>query len=331
MFFNRFRRRRRTAPSSQPGPMPRSSKKPIFPGLSDERGMELRKELRRNFAEQGAAIHFDGMAGVVQHPSRGRIRVGFENLVRMLADNQHPHAVAAHAESFARAVMEEDGTETLSAPDIYAGLRLKLSPTWGLNAEEQAIVDAATMEGFTEDIAVSLVLDTENAIQTVALDKIEGFDDLPSLRRAAATNLRGELLAADVEAVRHPGSPQSPGAHFWSFESDSFYLGSAPLFLEEMLARWAPELDQSNGILFAVPNRHLMLAREVSTGQDLLQGLQQIALLAARFGLERSHPISPSLHLSYAEGLETVSHIDPGAQELKIMPNAHLTHQLNLG
>lgn len=329
MFFDRFRRRSRK--KAAPGASRRRGpQREVFPGLDDERGLELRKQLRHHFAEHGAAIHFDGMHGMVNHPSRGRIRVGFENLVRMITGNEHPNAVASHAEAFVQAIMADEGTETLRAPDIYAGLRLKLTPTWGLDEEERRIIDAATIDPFTDDVAVALVLDTESAIQTVALDRIQEFDDVTSLRRAATANLRSELSAADIEIVYHEANAQAPGGHFWSFESDSFYLGSAPLLLEEVLGEWVPQLDQSNGVIFAMPNRHLMLAREVSTGSDLLQGLQRLAMIAARFGLERSHPISPAVHLSYAGGLATISEIDRSAKELKIIPDAHLVHQLGM-
>lgn len=329
--FNRFRRRgRKSAAPGTGASISRSSQQPVFPGLDDTRGLELRKQLRHHFAEHGAAIHFAGRYGEVTHPSQGRIRVGFDNLIRLLDGNEDPNAISSYSESFVKMVMTEEGTESLRGPEIYAGLRLKLTPVRGLAAEEREIIDAATIGPFTEGVAVALVLDTENAIQTVALDKAREFDDVGSLRRAATANLRSELRAADIEIVYHEGSQQVPGGHFWSFESDSFYLGSAPLLLEEVLAEWVPEMDQSNGILFAMPSRHLMLAREVTTGNDLLQGLQRVAMIAARFGLERSHPISPSVHLSYAGGLTTISEIDQSAKELKIIPDPHLVHQLGL-
>lgn len=325
MFFKRFRSR---APKSM---TPAPPEKPPVPGLSREQGLELRKELRQHFAGHGAAIHFEGASGVITHPTRGRIRVNFENLVRALAGNENPYSVSRHAEAFVQAIMTEDGTDTMRDPEIYAGLRLKLTATAGLSDAEREIVDSATVSQFARDIAVTLVLDTEHTIQTVALDRAEDFDDIPSLQRAAGTNLRSELQHAEVEVTHYPGTGNAPGAHFWSFESDSFYLGSAAIYLEEFLRQRAPGLDQSNGVIFAVPNRHLLLAREVSTGTDLLEGLQRLAMLAARFALDRAHPISPSLYLSYAGGLDTISTIDQQARELKIMPNAHLTYQLGLG
>lgn len=328
--FNRFRRRARKNATLGKGTPISGRSQPVFPGLDDTRGLELRRQLRHHFAEYGAAIHFFGKHGEVTHPTQGRIRVGFDNLVRLLHGNEDPTAISAYSESFVKMVMSDEGTDSLRDPEIYAGLRLKLTPTRGLDGDEREIIDAATIDPFTDDVAVALVLDTENTIQTVSLDKARDFDDVPSLRRAATANLRSELREADIQIVFHEGSPQVPGGHFWSFESDSFYLGSAPLLLEEVLAEWVPEMDQSNGILFAMPNRHLMLAREVSTGDDLLQGLQRVAMVAARFGLERSHPISPSVHLSYAGGLTTISQIDQSAKELKIIPDPHLVHQLGL-
>lgn len=328
MFFRRLRRR-----SRKPTPLTRAGRKrevEIFPGLDNERGLELRRQLRHQFAEYGAAIHFDGRQGEITHPGRGRVRVGFDHLVRLLAGNEDPNAIASHAEAFVRMIMSDEGTENMRVPEIYAGLRLKLTSTWGLSEDERGIIDGATIDPFAENVAVALVLDTENAIQTVALSKAEKFDDVPSLRRAATANLRSELQTADIQIVYHEGSAQMPGGHFWSFESDSFYLGSAPLLLEEVLAEWVPEMDQSNGILFAMPNRHLMLAREVTTGNDLLQGLQSVAMVAARFAMERSHPISSSVYLSYAGGRSTISEVDHSVKELKIIPDAHLVHQLGL-
>lgn len=295
-----------------------------FPGLTRGRAGELRAELRRSLAEKGATARFEGSHAIIDHPRRGRVTVNLENLIGDVAASQHPKAPRTMARAFVTTILEDEHAEDLDTAELYAGLRLRLAPTRNLVPEESDVVAAATLHGFTDDTAVTLVLDTERSIQTMPLDRLRKVDDLETLVRAARNNLRAELLGAAVHVQGHPGSEEHPGARFRSFESGSYYVASAPILLEEVLHAWAPDLDQSRGVLFAVPTRHLLLAREVSTGEDLLEGLGRLAPVAAQLAVDGSHAVSPLLHLWHDGEVSTLSSFDPEAAELKITPTPYL-------
>jgi hypothetical protein len=296
----------------------------IFPGLTRGRAGELRTELRRGLAEKGATVRFDGRHAIIDHPRRGRITVTMENLIGDVAASQHPKAPRTMARAFVSAVLDGEHAEDLGTADLYAGLRLRLAPVAGLVADEAEIISSATLHGFTDDTVVTLVLDTEQSIQTMPLERLRDVDDLDTLVRAARNNLREELLGTLPDTLTHPGSEIRPGAHFRSFESGSYYVASAPILLEEVMRAWAPDLDQSRGILFAVPTRHILLAREITTGEDLLEGLGRLAPVAAQIASDSSHSVSPLLHMWHEGEVTTLSSFDPEAGQLQITPTPYL-------
>ncbi|AGF72009.1 hypothetical protein [Corynebacterium halotolerans] len=312
MFFRRRARKRLGEPD------------PSFPGMTRGRADELRTALRKAVADSGATARFDGMHGIIEHPRRGRVTLNLENLVDDVARSQHPRAAATMARSFVAAMLDDRGADILDTAELYAGLRLRVAPTTGLVPEESEIVTAASLHAFTADTAVTLVLDTEHSIRTMPLERLRPVDDLDTLVRAARTNLREELLGAPVVAQRHPGSEEHPGARFWSFESGSYYIASAPILIEDVLTSWAPGLDRSLGVLFAMPTRHVLLAREVTLGDDLLEGLGRMAPVAAQLAISRPHTVSPLLHLFHDGEVSTLSTFDQEARQLQISPTPYL-------
>lgn len=295
-----------------------------FPGLTRGQAAEVRATLRRTLAEKGATVRYDGRHAIIEHPRQGRVTVNLENLISDVAASQHPQASRSMARAFVGSILEAEATDTLTTADLYAGLRLRVAPTTHLVPEEQEIISAATVRGFTEDTVVTLVLDTERAIQTMPLDRLRAHDDVDTLVRAARTNLRTELLGTPHHAQVHPGSEDHPGAHFRSFESGSYYMATAPVLFPELLDSWAPDLDHSRGVLFAVPTRHIVLVREISTGDDLLEGLGRMAPVAAQVAVDGSHAVSPLLHMWHEGEVTTLTSFDQEAGELKITPTPYL-------
>ncbi len=295
-----------------------------FPGLTKGQAGELRSALRRALAEKGATVRYDGRHAVIEHSRHGRVTVNLEKLISDVAASQHPKAARSMARAFISSVLDSEDTETLGTADLYAGLRLRVAPTTHLVPEEQEVISAATLYGFTQDTAVTLVFDTELSIQTMPLERLSPHDDLDTLARAARNNLRTELLNLNVHAQLHPGSEDRPGARFRSFESGSYYTASAAILLAEILPVWAPDLDLSRGVLFAMPTRHILLVREVTTGEDLLEGLGRLAPVAAQVAVDGSHTISPLLHLWHNGEITTLTSFDQEARELKITPTPYL-------
>ncbi|WP_455006519.1 hypothetical protein [Corynebacterium propinquum] len=304
---------------------------PSFPSLSRKDADQLRSSLRRQLAAEGASIRFDGMAATIEHPRRGRMSVRLDDLVRQVASSQHPKAIPNLAASFMTGLDDDTYMEQLDTASLYSRLRLRLVSPRDLSAEEQKVIDAATLFDFTNDTSATIALDTASSIQTIALEKLAEIDDVDALERAARTNLREELRNSDIDVQFHNGPVESPGASAWTFESSSHYLGSAPLLLEEFIDMWAPEIDTTNGLLFSMPTRHLLLVRSVTEGTDLLEGISRMAPVAAQIADSAESTVSPLVHV-YDDGeITTISNWTPGSQQIEIAPNTHIMNQLIKG
>ncbi|RNE48687.1 hypothetical protein C5L39_08420 [Corynebacterium alimapuense] len=319
MFFHRRSRRFSAQPDEH------------YPGLSHRQAHQLRAELREKLAESGASIRFDGNRGIIDHPSHERITLNLQGLIDEIASSQHPRAVKLLTRSFIETMVEDQRVAGLDTAELYAGLRLRVAPLGGLVTEEADILNSATVRGFTSDTAVTMVLDTAHSIRTLPLERLRKIDDLETLVRAARNNLRAELNKANVRSHVHPGSEDHPGARFYSFESDNYYLSSAPIVLEEVLDSWAPELDRSLGVLVAMPSRHILLLREITEGEDLLEALGRMAPVAAHIADDSPHPVSPLLHMFHEGEMTTLSTFDKQARELKIIPTPYLLQLITRG
>lgn len=304
---------------------------PSFPSLNRKDADQLRSSLRRQLAAEGASIRFNGTAATIEHPRRGRMSVRLDDLVNQVASSQHPKAIPNLVASFVSGLDNDTYVDQLDTAAFYSRLRLRLVSTRDLSAEEQQVVDAATLFGFTNDTSATIALDTASSIQTIALEKLAEIDDIDVLERAARTNLREELRTSDIDVQFHNGPDESPGASAWTFESSSHYLGSAPLLLEEFVGMWAPEIDTTNGLLFSMPTRHLLLVRAVTEGTDLLEGISRMAPVAAQIADSAETTVSPLVHV-YDDGeITTISNWTPGSHQIEIAPNAHIMNQLIKG
>ncbi|ANE03625.1 hypothetical protein [Corynebacterium crudilactis] len=276
-----------------------------LPQLNRSRANMLRQELEYRFALQDAHINIDGHSAMVQRADGGAAHVSLRTLAMNAAGLENFDQLPELVENFVHGTLADATLKDLSTADLYKALRLRLLPTPSENDElaeygltiESKIRDDSILRTFTSDMSIALVLDTEHAIRIQPLKELERFDDLGALERAADRNTWQELYDASVDVTFVDAESDSEGSSFWTFESNSYYLGSAPLFLGDLLAKWAPDLDQSDGVIFAVPDRDLLIARPISTGENLMNGITAMVRTAMRFGLGNPTSISPRLHM----------------------------------
>ena len=84
--------------------------------------------------------------------------------------------------------------------------------------------------------------------------------------------------------------------------------------------------------MFAVPHRHLLLAREVTQGTNLFEGVNFMSKIAYQQWESQAGPISPSLHLMYAGELTAISEFatdEEGKVIMGIRPTDYLMDMLN--
>ncbi|MDR7328935.1 hypothetical protein [Corynebacterium guangdongense] len=291
----------------------------------------LRGQLASQLRTRGALVHYEGPTAVITEARRGVMRVRLADLAREVAASQHPRAAEFAARQVVDMVFTDPAAGTMDAAALYRGLRLRVTPTPADPDSAARPEDAAVLTPFTLDTSVSLVLDTEHTVQTMPLSRLRELDDMDTLIRAARGNLRTELRRADVTVARPHTRPEHEGAWLWTFESGSVYTASAALIMEDVLPVWAPELDTSEGVLFAMPTRHSLLARPVTSGTDLLEGLGAIAGAALEIAHQSSEQVSPLLHVSYLGEVTTISGWDPDTRELTIRPTPHLLLRIQNG
>ncbi|NLZ58179.1 MAG: hypothetical protein GX898_07770 [Corynebacterium sp.] len=294
-----------------------------FPHLDRSRADMLRRELAYRFSLEGAHIDIDGTFAMVMRPDGGAAHVSLKTLAMNVAGLDSLSQLPELVKNFVHGTLADATLNNLSTAELYRSLRLRLLPTpeeEGALEEgiEHQIRDNSVLRGFTSDTSIALVLDTEHAIRIQPLEELEAFDSLDALERAADRNTWQELLDAKVDVTYVNNDEGGEGSDFWAFESSSYYLGSSPLYLTDLLNRWAPEMDQSRGVIFAVPDRDLMIARPVTTGESLMNGITSMVRIAMRFGLSNPTSISPRLHLLHENQINTFTDyrlIEPTGEE----------------
>ncbi|WP_291479098.1 hypothetical protein [Corynebacterium sp.] len=271
-------------------------------------------------------------------------------LLELIRRHLRRHTTTAPASS------SRPGPAELSDADFLRHLRIRLTTDATLAAMSGSFDDAS--RALAGDLHVSLVLDTPDSVvvlddSALAAHGTATAGELADLYRVGYRNTWQELSESDVRStpVREfdPGTGQGhgmgsgrgtgrgavhaadPAARYWTMESDSFFHTSALEFLDELLPYWVPGLDTGDGVIVAVPHRHLMLVREVSTGQDLLEGVKAMSAAALDRHGSRPGPLSPRLFLRHDGATTAFTEVTTnaeGRQVVTIRPDAYLASRL---
>ncbi|MGP9724393.1 hypothetical protein ACT3SZ_10300 [Corynebacterium sp. AOP40-9SA-29] len=332
----------------------------MFPHLPRHRADLLREETMRRLHAEGYDTSWrpDGYIAATpatepgSNPEKGpekdpekepdtppaRRLIGLDNLSLQIAaaPKATPAQVVEMIHHFLGTVLTDIDVDGLGEAEFLRQLRVRLVSRSALDAASGSVDDSS--REFSGDLLVSLVLDTPDAVVTLNDDSLAAHgtatrEQLSDLYQVGYRNTWQELLDADVEVneVRAEDREESPAAHFHVVESDSYFLASAPLFLDELLPRWLPELDASAGVMVTVPHRHLMLVREVTTGQDLLDGINTMTSVALGQMAANPGPLTARLHLAHDGEFRVFTNVttsEDGEQVLQVEPNDYLMSRL---
>lgn len=258
---------------------------------------------------------------------RDPVFVGFDNLALNIADLTSEDEIRETVHNFIATVVTP--SERLTDEEFYKQLKLRLLPA---QLREQAPAPVTSvLEEFCPGLDCYLVVDGENAVRGVSADEAASHDSVGALWNIGRQNLRHELdnLPVDIEPVQFEDSAAAPT---WIATSPSFFLTTAPVFGDEYLRKWFPNMDQSNGVLLGLPHRHLMLGREVTTGLDLLHAIQALTQLTITQYESQPGPVSLHLYLYYGGELTPISFLntnEEGQTNIAIAPTDHLVELLN--
>lgn len=315
----------------------------MFPHLSRHLADTLRDEAVRELHRLGYRTSWrpDGYIAATRDDTTEL--VGLDNISLQIAqeDAEPDRAeIAGRVHGLLDALTHRIDPDTLSEAEFLRQLKVRLVARDMLNAvnNDNGQQFTLTTRPWTEELVTSLVIDTPTTVMTVSDTTLRtrGLDnaaDLEDLWHAGYRNLWQELVDAEVDVNEIHGD--DPGANFYVVESGSFFLASSALFLDDLLPRWAPGLDTSDGLMLALPHRHLMLVRAVTEGTDLLTGINTVTSVAVAQFSENPGPVSPRLHL-LREGAEVLPFTDiteneEGQRVIQVYPDDYLMDRINEG
>ncbi|MBC6794662.1 hypothetical protein [Corynebacterium sp. LK28] len=268
-------------------------------------------------------------------------KLGLENITKQCANaedfgREMPQLVEGFVTNLIRSA--EADLSLLSLPDaqFYPHLRARLMAIDLLPMDARA--DAyefnpnSPMRPFSDDLCIHLVLDTPESVMTLSSHSLEGRGPIEDLFRIGYRNLWQELVDAELVAQPIRASESNPGERFWAIESSSFYTGSIPLLMDEILERYLPQINPSEGLIFSTPNRHTTLIREMSEGIELLGSIKMMAAVTAQEFSRQAGALSPRVMFSHMGEVITFTDIkqtETGKAEIEIQPPAYLLEKLN--
>ncbi|CAI36334.1 Uncharacterised protein [Corynebacterium jeikeium] len=230
--------------------------------------------------------------------------------------------------------------ELLSLPDaeFYSHLRARLMSIDLL--PEQSRADArefnpdSPIRPYSDDLCITLVLDTPNSVVSLSPGSLDDRGPIEDLFRIGYRNLWQELIDSDLDVQPVRASEDRPEERFWAIESSSYYAGSVPLLMNEILERLLPQIDPSEGLIFSTPHRHITLVREMGEGTDMLGSIKMMAAVTAQEFSRQAGAMSPRLMFSHMAEITTFTDIKSkggGRAEIDIQPPAYLMERINQG
>lgn len=329
MFFGK---KKTEATPAAPATPPAPAMDEAYPHLSAERANAMRRQVSEAIRHEGGEPDF-------LNPQQVEVRVdgeltgtyGLDNLSRQLSHIESEEEAAEEIITFVRGVMRHSDMEDLGSADFYRQLKLRLAPSYQLE-QLSAENPPAGLSEFVPGIISYLVNDAPTAVETFSEEIAAEHDTIDELIRFGRENLWKELLGARDNVAEIP-LETAPAAPLHVVESDSFFISSAPIFGAEILKQWFPTLDQRRGVLLAFPHRHVLLAREVTTGTDLMQAITGMAGIAAgQFETQPGH-LSPAVHLLYDGELTPFTFLqegEDGETSIGIAPSEYLMDLINV-
>ncbi|WIM68511.1 hypothetical protein QP027_03700 [Corynebacterium breve] len=283
---------------------------PNFPGLDRSRATELRTELRQAAAHRGASVRITGRSVLLDHPRFGTIDADLSGAIRQLSANVHPKAPQRIAQALVDQMLAGPQGRGSKTANVYASLRPRLIAVADGNGD------------FTNDTSLTVVIDTGEGYKRMANAALARIDDLETLHHAARVNLRKDIESTyDVDVKELPDN-------MVAIEAVSSEIANAAIDLDLVLDTFAPRVDRSKGLLFAMPSYSTILVCPVSEGKELIDALNDVAKMAITYPTAR--PLSRLVHFWHEGVVETLSSFDREAQAVVITPNDYLMRLLRV-
>lgn len=269
--------------------------------------------------------------------------MGLDNVTRQAAnaenfDRDMPSIVEEFVTGLVTSLDAASEMQSLPDAEFYALLRVRLTAIdllpENLQADAREFNQNSPVRPFSDALCIHLVQDAPHSVMGLTPAGLEDRGPVEDLFRIGYRNLWQDLIDSDLEVQSVQGEDGKPGERMWVFEGSSYYAGSIPILLDEIIERYLPQLDRSAGLIFAAPHRHLTLVREMDTGANLMGSIGLMATAAAEQFSKQPGSLSPRLLISHMGEITTFTDVkwrDERSAELEVKPTAYLMEKLNQG
>ncbi len=282
--------------------------------------------------------------GTLPAPEIGEGQVmGLENIAKQAAnlhdfENDMPPMVTEFVTGLVTSLQTAAEIHSLPDAEFYRQLRVRLTAIdllpESLQPDAREFNQDSPVRPFSDALCIHLVQDSPQSVLGLSPASLEDRGPVEDLFRIGFRNLWQELIDSDLKVQTVGGEKGKPGERMWVFEGSSYYVGSIPILLDEIVEHYLPQVDRSVGLLFASPHRHITLVREVDSGPDLMGSIGLLATFAAEEFTQQAGALSPRLMISHMGEIVTFTDVkwkDERSAELEVKPTAYLMEKLNQG
>ncbi|MGV9827739.1 hypothetical protein [Gordonia sp. NPDC003429] len=305
-----FRRRDRN-PDPEPGGHEPDA---LFPAMSAADVAWIRSQAQLALAHNGVEVVVADNGADLLAVDGSRITI--DNAVtkcRTSARADWPAIVEQHFGAMARA-QHQTPVADLTAEQLSAQIRTRLLP---VDALQMGGID---MSGYARPIADDLaaVLCVDYPETVTYLDSARALAlDLPALFAAGQRNTDAEQID-EISTVGDGSVTMVIG--------ESVFTASKALNMATLTARVFAR-DAPYGVVFAVPDRNILLAHVIESS-SVIESIAQMARLAAEAYSDAAWSISPNVYHWYGDTITRISATDIVDKTIEITPSPELTRIL---
>lgn len=168
-----------------------------------------------------------------------------------------------------------------------------------------------------------LTLDLPSTVQTLNVDMLTARGSMSYLLALGWAHTASLVTTEDLErdVVEHEGR------WFWSVLGESVYTASLALMLPDVVRRFDPAADVSEGIIFAVPHRHQLAYRVVAGPESVMDALTLLPGFAAYGYAEAAGGVSPRSYY-WRDGVVTAISEVTAQGSIAVTPHPELLRHL---
>jgi hypothetical protein len=260
----------------------------------------FRQALLDEVAARGGVMDPDGRSAAM----RDGAGYNFDNLARAVPPEATDEEIAGGIRAFLGGLQE--------APDVrdydWEGLKLRLRTRLSARVSTQG--DGALTKPLAEDLMQTLNVDFPESVVTLTdSSSLESLGVAPEhAMHVALLNTAAELSQTHIEVQHIEG-------HVWALSSESFFTTALVVLLDEALpVLLERDFDLGQGLLIAVPNRHVVLVGFLDGPLALVEGVKTMTTVAGRLLQTQPGGISSSVYYSDQEGFQRIAYLSTDEQ-----------------